>query len=329
MRNATLLSTGAYVPKNKIKNSYFDALLGENVSAWLEENVHIYERYWCTEEESTLDLAEKAAQQALERADLSAATLDLIIIATDTPEYLSPSTASILQHRLGAVNAGTFDVNTACAGFVTALDIACKYIRSDDQYDHVLVIGAYAMSKHLNKKDKKTVTLFADGAGAVVLKAKNTRTKGYLKSQLLTQGQYYDAMGIYAGGAKQPVNKAVIDKQEHQLVFAKRIDSSLNVNVWSKMIEDLCQRIGVTPNDVNHYFFTQININSIWRTLDTLAVPREKGHTVMQKFGYTGSACIPMVLNDVWEKKELKKGDLIFFIGSGGGLAFASLAFRL
>lgn len=198
MRNAVIKSSGMYVPEKIVPNAYFDKLLGEDVSTWLEENVQIYERRWCNENESTVDLCEGAANIALNKAELKASELDLIIVATDTPEYISPSTASKLQHRLGASKAGTFDLNTACAGFVTAMDVASKYIKADENYSNILVIGAYAMSKYLNMEDKKTVTLFADGAGAVVLTASEGNSKeGILTSRLETQGQYCDWMGIY------------------------------------------------------------------------------------------------------------------------------------
>lgn len=328
MRNARIISTGACAPERVVSNQYFNELLGEDVATWLSENVQIHERRWCAPDESTADLCVAAALQALDRAGLKPEQLQLIIIATDTPEFVSPSTAAVVQARLGAVNAGTFDVNTACAGFVTALDIAAKYIRSDDHYNHILVIGAYAMSKYLNLEDKKTVTLFADGAGAVVLQASHEPKLGYLSSQLISQGQYYDWMGIYAGGARHPVSEAVLHNHDHQLKFVHKFPKSLNPKMWSQMVETLCTRIGVQAAQVDQFFITQININAIWDTLDLLGIPHSRAHTIMHQYGYTGSACIPMAFNDAVEKGITKPGDLVFFIGSGGGLAFASAAFR-
>lgn len=328
MRNAVILSTGSYAPDNVLPNSYFDELLGQDVSTWLSENVQIYERRWCKENESTADLCEQAALQALERAQLNADQLDLIIIATDTPEFVSPSTASVLQDRIGATNAGTFDLNTACAGFVTAMDVGSKYIRSDENYQHILVIGAYAMSKYLNLEDKKTVTLFADGAGAVILKAEEGTDRGFLGSQLISKGQYNEWMGIYGGGTHQPVNVEMVQNNDHKLKFVKKFPPELNPDIWSTMAQTLCERHNFTPNDVDKFFITQININSIFETLDKLDQPHEKAHTIMHNYGYTGSACIPMALNDAVEKGIIKRGQLLMFIGSGGGLAFASAAFR-
>lgn len=328
MRNATLIASGAYVPEQVIPNSYIDLLLGEDVSTWLESNVHIYERRWCKDEESTADLCIHAAHEALKNAKLDAKDIDLLIITTDTPEYISPSTASKVQHLCGMTNAGTFDVNTACAGFVTGLDIATKYIKADTQYNHVMVIGAYAMSKYLNKHDKKTVTLFADGAGAVILKASDDSDAGYLGSQLLTKGEYYSYMGIYGGATAAPCSQSILDDGEHQLQFVKKFPKELNPNVWSDMTRTLCQRNDITPLDIDHYFLTQININSIFETMELLNVPRERATTIMHNYGYTGSACIPLAFDKAMSENRVKKGQKLLFIGSGGGLAFASALFQ-
>jgi 3-oxoacyl-[acyl-carrier-protein] synthase-3 len=329
MRNATIAACGAYAPERIIPNSYFDQLLGIDVSTWLAENVKIYERRWCAADESTADLAEKAALQILQRAGVAASELDLIIISTDTPEFVSPSTSSVVQHRIGATNAGTFDINTACAGFVTALDIGAKYIRSDEHYQNVLVIGAYAMSKYLNLEDKKTVTLFADGAGGVLLQATEKEGLGFLSSELITKGEYNSWMGIYGGGTHLPVNEEVIARHEHQLQFVHKFPKELNPQVWSQMIKTLAERTSTEVTAVDQFFITQININAIWETLDLLEIPHERAHTIMHHYGYTGSACIPMAFNDAWEKELVKPGDLVYFVGSGGGLAFASAAFQL
>jgi 3-oxoacyl-[acyl-carrier-protein] synthase-3 len=328
--NAILISSGAYAPERVVPNSYFNELLGEDVDTWLRENVHIYERRWTGPDQSTADLAEAAARQALERAGVRPDQLDLIVISTDTPEFVSPSTASVLQHRLGATRAGTFDINTACAGFVTALDMGAKYIRADEQYQYVLIIGAYNMSKYLNLEDKKTVTLFADGAGAVLLRRDNgAGGRGLLASKLLTEGQYNGWMGIYAGGAHQPVTPEIVAEKKHLLQFVRKFPKELNPEKWTELINLLSERVGVPPQEVDQYFITQININSIWETLDGLGLPRERAHTIMHQYGYTGSACIPMAFNDAWEKGKVKENDLLYFIGSGGGLAFAAAAVRL
>ena len=326
MRNAFIKSVGAYVPERIITNKYFNEILNEDVDTWLVTNLTIKERRWCADNESTADLCVNAANVVLKRANLNAEELDLIIISTDTPEFISPSTASVVQHRINAVKSGTFDLNTACAGFVTALDVACKYIIADKRHNNILVIGAYAMSKYLDLYDKKTVTLFADGAGAVIVSSTNEQ-RGFLASRLHTEGVYNSWMGIYAGGTNKPINEEVIQNKDHLLKFVRKFPKEINPIMWSKMITELSEQTQIPVMQFNHYFMTQININGIWETMDKLEVPRERAHAIMEKYAYTGSACIPMALNDAYEKGKLNIGDKIIFMGSGGGLAFASAAF--
>lgn len=326
-RNAKIIATGMYAPDKIITNEYFNNLLGEDVGTWLEENLTIKERRWCNDDESTADLAESVSQILLKNANLKPDEIDLIILSTDTPEYISPSTASVLQHRLGAKNAGAFDINTACAGFVTAVDMGAKYIQTDDQYNNILALGVYAMSKYLNPEDKKTVTLFADGAGGVILQS-TTEDRGWLGSQLHTEGQYADWMGIYAGGTKTPVNETAIANHDHQLKFVKKFPKEINPIIWTKMVTETVTGIGYNVSDIDMIFLTQININSIRETIDNLGLTMEKTHTVMDRYGYTGSACIPMALAEADTLGKIKQGDLIVFMGSGGGLAFATAVFK-
>ena len=315
-----------HVPELVLPNSYFNELLGEDVDTWLRENVHIYERRWCNENESTADLCQGAALEALQNAQLRPEDIDLIIVATDTPEYVSPSTAAVLQHRIGAKNAGTFDLNSACAGFVTATETATHYIRSGS-VNNVLIVGAYAMSKYLDKTDKKTVTLFADGAGAMILTATNEKSKGHQAGKLISQGQYADWMGIYAGGTKNPITDEVLQEKDNKLKFVKKFPPELNPQMWSSLAQELATKMNLDITAVDQFFITQININAIWETLRILEVDKNKAHTVMHHYGYTGSACIPIAFHEAWEQRKIKEGDTLFFIGSGGGLAFAANAF--
>ena len=329
IRNAIIIGSGSYVPERVVTNQWFNSILGEDVDTWLKEYVQIYERRWCAENESTADLVEKACEIALIDAGISVDKINLLIVGTDTPEYISPSTASVIQNRLGLINAATFDINTACAGFVTALDIGSKYIQSDSDYEYVMIVGAYAMSKHLNILDKKTVTLFADGAGAVILGNTNTARSGFQGSKLFSNGQYNESMGIYGGGSKFPMTHDRIDKKIHQLQFVKKIPSEVNPDIWTGLVHDVCHKAGLSCDDIDHFFFTQINISSIGETMKRLKVPMEKAATIMHKYGYTGSACIPMAF-DQWRKSgKVKTGDTVIFVGSGGGLAFGACLFKI
>ena len=325
LRNARILSTGTAVPDRIVPNSYFDEVLGENVSDWLENNLTIKERRWLSEGESIADLVESAARTILANARVKPEDLDLIIISTDTPEYISPSTAAVIQDRLGARGAGSFDLNAACAGFVTGIDMGAKYMQADPNYKYILVIGAYGMSRYLNLHDKKTVTLFADGASGVLLGV-DSEGIGHLQGLLHTEGQYADWMGIYAGGVKTPVTQEVMENKDHLLKFIKKFPSELNPITWERMVRKVVADSGHELSNVKRAFFTQININSIRATMEALGLPMERAQTVMSHYAYTGSACIPMALNEAHNQGKLNRGDLIVFMGSGGGLAFACSA---
>ncbi|MEJ2679023.1 MAG: ketoacyl-ACP synthase III, partial [Gemmatimonadota bacterium] len=235
-RRAVVTGTGLYAPGRSIPNAEFNERYGQDVDSFLRESRNIEARHFMAADQATSDLVVPAALQALEEAGITAEALDLVVVATDTPDYVSPSTASVVQHKLGAVNAGTFDVNTACAGFVTVADLAWKYIVADASYRHVLVAGAYGMSKHLDFDDYKLATLFADGAGAAVVSAVDGDGDGVgvLASKLFADGSYHDYMGIYGGGTHMPVTPDVIRRKDHLLRFAKKFPAETNPTHWPR-----------------------------------------------------------------------------------------------
>jgi 3-oxoacyl-[acyl-carrier-protein] synthase-3 len=328
MRYARIIGTGYYVPDKVLTNDDLSRLVGENVNEFVSTVLGIHERHVCAENESTADLATEAARKALEAAGISAADLDLIILATDTPEYISPATSVVVQHRLGAKNAGTFDLNSACAGFVTAFDTASKYIIADASYNNVLVIGAYAMSKFVDWSEKKTATIFADGAGAVVVQA-SEEGAGFLASKLVADGSFHDHMGIYAGGTRTPITEEVLREGVWaKLRFAKKYPSEINTEGWPAIVRDVLGKCALTLDDVALFLFTQVNLSTIKEVMAKLDLPMSRTHTVMGKWGYTGSACIPMVLDDAVREGKLNRDDLIIMCASGGGLNMACVAYR-
>jgi len=328
MRFANITSTGVYVPEKIVTNDDLSRILGEDINEFVTQVLGIHERHVCAENESTADLATNAARQALEAARLDASELDLIILATDTPEQLSPATSVVVQHRLGAVNAGTFDVNCACAGFVTALDTASKFIIADSDYRNVLVVGAYAISKYLDWHDKKTATIFADGAGALLLQAKEDHP-GFLAGKLYADGSFHDHMGIYAGGTHLPITNNVIDEGVWTKVrFAKKYPAEVNTEGWPAIIHRVLDKAQLKLDDIKLLLFTQVNLKTIKEVMARLELPMERTHTIMQKWGYTGSACIPMVLHDAVGAGKLTRGDNLIMCASGGGLNMACVAFR-
>jgi 3-oxoacyl-[acyl-carrier-protein] synthase III len=323
--SAVIRGTGMYAPDRVVLNEEFNKMYGKDVDTFLREKRNIHQRRFMADDQATSDLIVPAALQAMKNAGVIANDLDLILVSTDTPDYLSPSTAAVVQFKLGAKNAGAFDINSACAGFVTALDMAAKYVTVDPQYQNILVVGAYGMTKYLNYDDMKIATLFADGAGAVIVQPSKAGP-GILASKLFADGQYHDYMGVYAGGTKTPITHSVVENKKHLLDFAKKIPIETNGTQWPRLTNILLDRLQKRASDIDHFFLTQINIQSIHEALDNLGLPHSKSHNVMDRYGYTGSACIPMALHDAVSQSKLKKGDLVFMLGSGGGLSMAALA---
>jgi 3-oxoacyl-[acyl-carrier-protein] synthase-3 len=323
-RYAHVLGTGLYAPEKVVPNSFFNELYKKDIDTFLRTQRNIFERRWMSPKQATSDLILPAARQALSKSGLKPSDLDLIIVATDTPDYLSPSTATVVQFKLGAEKAGTFDLNSACAGFVTAMDVGAKYIQADPHYQNVLVVGAYAMSKWLNLEDYKIATLFADGAGAAVLQSRH-EPGGVLSSRLYTDGQYHDYMGIYAGGSARPFSQEVLDQKAHLLNFAKKIPLETNPTLWPKLTQQMLEETGKTLSDVKCFLMTQINIQLINETLEKMGIDKNLSHNIMDRYGYTGSASIGMAMADADHQGKLKKNDLLCLLSSGGGVSMGTM----
>ncbi len=324
-RYAQIASTGRYVPDRVMTNAEFEPLLGRPVDQWLREKVGIVERHVMAEEQTTSDMVVAASIQALERAGLDAAVLDLVIVATDTPDYISPGTSSVVQAKLGARRAGTFDVNCACAAWATGMDVAARQIATDPDINTVLVAGGYGMTKFLDWHDLYTATLFADGAGAAVLRAGDR--PGFLGGKMIAAGEFHDALGIYTGGTYRPATLENVEKfGPPKVQFVKKFPSTFNSENWPPLIMDVLGKAGWHLDDVDLFIFTQLNLRTIEQMMGILGQPMSKTHYIMDKWGYTGSACIPMALDDAVEKGMLRPGMKLLFCASGGGLAMAASA---
>jgi 3-oxoacyl-[acyl-carrier-protein] synthase-3 len=185
------------------------------------------------------------------------------------------------------------------------------------------------MSKFLDWTEKKTATIFADGAGAVVLQAIENSDEGWLASKLEARGEYHDFLGIFAGGSKYPIDAGELENGYRTKVrFAKRTPPEINFEGWQRIVREILERAGLALDDVNLFLWTQVNLSTIKQVMAALGQPFEKTHTIMDKWGYTGSACIPMVLHDAIEAGKLKRGDTVVFCASGGGINMAAMVFK-
>jgi len=328
-RSAVVTGLGMYVPEKILTNEDIEEMLDRPGTAdWLVENVGIRQRHIMAEDEVTSDLALHASREALENAGIEADELDMIILSTDTPDYLSPATSVVVQHKLGAKNAGTFDVNCACAGLVTSLDIASRYLGTDSHIEAILVIGAYGMTKFVDWTDHYTCTLFADAAGAMVMQASEER-EGFIASKLIADGSFHDHLGVFVGGTAEPPTVEAIQSHRHHLAFRKRFPADTNLQHWPVLTRDCVSKAKLSIKDIDWIFFTQVNLRTIEAVMKELDLPLDKTHNVMDKWGYTGSACIALAMYDAIDQGKLPppgqgNGENIALCSSGGGFNMAA-----
>jgi 3-oxoacyl-[acyl-carrier-protein] synthase-3 len=328
-RYANIVSTGRYLPEREVTNdelrARFDAAIPEFVTK-MEESTGIRSRFWAPDDWATSDVALPAARQALERAGRRPEDVDLIILGTDSPDYITPATSVVLQHKLGAVNAGTFDVGCACASFPTALAAGAGLIAVNPSLKTVLVVGVYLMHKLADRNDPM-VFFYGDGAGAAVLEP--GARPGFVASASQAGGAYHRHWGLYAGGTFEPATVEAVEKGRTRVKMLERYPPEINHEGWPRLARRVAANGGFALSDVDLIIFTQVRRPSIELVMADLGLPMEKTHTIMEEWGYTGSACIPMAFDDAVAKGRVKSGDLVVFVGSGVGYNQAAAAFRL
>lgn len=326
-----IISTGVYAPGKAIDNQELKALAGIDFdSEKLEKKLGIYHRHIAHLrgiEETTADFATKAGLHAIESAGIDASEVGLIIVATDTPEFITPATSILVQGRIQGAESwtSTFDVSASCASFTIALDNAARIMATDSSINYALVIGVYNMPAFIRPDDAFGYSIFADGAGAVVLK--RNPVAAYINGQLLADGTQWDYIGIYAGGSRNPVTEETLKNNKHGLLNLQPLPGDRNVRLWPMVVNRLLQKAEMEISKVDHFVFTQINRSVIEKVMEELKQPIDKACFVMDKYAYTGSACIPMAFHHAIQDGKIKKGDTVMFMASGAGLAVGSNLF--
>jgi 3-oxoacyl-[acyl-carrier-protein] synthase-3 len=325
-RCATIASTGCYLPEIPVTN---DELRKRFVKFpkfvdLMEESTGITCRWHVPEDWATSDVALPAARQAIERAGLKPEDIDLIILGTDSPDYITPATSVVLQYKLGAKNAGTFDVGCACASFPTAMACGAGWLITNPSIKAVLVVGVYLMHKLADPEDP-TSFFYGDGAGAAVLVPSDR--PGFVGSAAQAGGEYYKHWGIYSGGTYEPASVASVQAGRTQVKLVERYPPEVNHEGWPRLTRKLAAGCGFEVSDIDFILFTQVRRPSIDLVMADLGLPMERTHTIMEAWGYTGSACIPMALDDAMTKKKIHSGDRLVLVGSGVGYNQAAVAF--
>ncbi|MFH1587591.1 MAG: beta-ketoacyl-ACP synthase III [Candidatus Diapherotrites archaeon] len=325
MKSAGIAATGIYVPEKVVTNKDIEKLM-DTSDEWIWEHIGIRERRFARPDQPTSDLAIRAGELALKNAGIGADELDMIFVATCSPDMFSPSTACIVQDKIGAGNAGAVDVNNACTGFVYGLEIASKFI-ADSSSKNVLLIGAEKLSVALSVKDRSTYVFFADGAGAAVLKEAEKGT-GVIGSYLRADGSGAMYLGIPAGGTAMPSTHETLDSGMHTVKMNGGKIWGFAVKAFPDAVRKALERTGYSVEDVDMIIPHQANYNIIVEGMKKLGLPMEKTHTNMDKYGNTVSASIPIALHEAAELGKIKKGDLVVLAGFGGGLSWGANVIR-
>jgi len=316
-----IIGTGSYLPLRVLSNKDLEKMV-DTSDAWIVERTGISERRIASEDEAASDLACHAAEKALNDGGVKPSDIDFIIVATVTPDMLFPSTACLVQNRLGAKRAFAFDLSAACSGFIYALSVADQYIKSG-MYQMGLVIGSDVFSKVTDWTDRNTCVLFGDGAGAVILKA-DTGDKGIVSSHLYSDGTSWDMLYVPGGGSRIPPGEDMINNRQQFVKMRGNETFKVAVNTMCASINDALKSNGLTANDIKLFIPHQANLRIIQAIGKKLNVPMERFMINLDRYGNTSAASIPIALDEAVKEGRIEEGDNILLEAFGGGLTWGA-----
>jgi 3-oxoacyl-[acyl-carrier-protein] synthase-3 len=322
-QQAHITGWGVAVPKRVLTNEEI-AQWVDTSDEWIRTRTGIRERRIASPEESTATLAAEAALEALEVADLNPLNVDLIIVATSSPEHLFPATASLVQDRIGAVRAGAFDLSAACTGFILALNMAAQAIRSGSIKSSI-VIGSETLSRLTNWKDRNTCILFGDGAGAFVLQASDL-PGGVLSAVMRSDGSGGNLLSLPAGGSRKPASQDTVKNGEHFIHMNGREVFRFATRVMAQATHEVLELAGLALEDIQLIVPHQANQRIIDSAARGLKLPLEKFVINVERYGNTSTASIPLATVEAVRDGRLNPGDRIVFVGFGSGLTWGAVA---
>lgn len=320
MFNAKITGTGSYLPEKILTNKDLESIV-DTTEEWIYARTGIKQRHVAAEHETASSLAENAARKALEAANLDASEIDLIIIGTSSPDRIFPSTACILQTKLGVGDCAAFDVQAACSGFIYALGTAYQFIKAGGA-KKALVIGTEVNSRILNWNDRGTCIIFGDGAGAVVLEA--SEEQGVLSTHLHSDGQYQDLLYI-----NNPINSQKDDIDQAFMHMSGNDVFKVAVRTLGQIVDKTLEANNMQKSDVDWLVPHQANIRIISSVAKKLKMPLEKVVLTIEKQGNTSAASIPLALDQAVRDGRIKKGDTVLMEAFGGGFVWGSALVRM
>lgn len=321
-RTVSIVGTGSYVPERVLTNQDLCRIV-DTTDEWITSRTGIKERRIAAKDELTSDMAARAALAAMEQAGIAASEIDLILVATASPDMVFPATACFVQAKIGAINAACLDVSAACAGFLFAVEIAQQFITSHT-YDTALVIGAEKLSSITNWTDRNTCVLFGDGAGAAILRHRSESMHGVISTHIGSNGQFADILYMPGGGCRTPITAENAHQHLQTIhmsgkdVYKQAVISMLDAS--NKALE----KAGLKIEDIACVIPHQANIRIIEAITERLKIPAEKVFINVDRFGNTSAAAVAIALDEANRSGRFKKGDYILMAVFGGGLTWAS-----
>lgn len=316
-----IIGVGSYVPKKILTNHDLEKMV-DTSDEWILDRTGIRERRIASEDEASSDLAFKASQVALRDAGIKPRDLDFIIVATVTPDMLFPSSACLVQQKLGVEGIFAFDISAACSGFVYALSVADQYIKSG-LYRTGLVIGAEVFSRLVDWTDRSTCVLFGDGAGAAVLQADNG-ARGIISTHLHSDGTLWDLLYVPGGGSRNPPSEEMLQNRLQYIKMRGNETFKVAVNTLSESIREVLKYNGLTPDDIKLFIPHQANLRIIQAVGKKLNIPIEKFKVNLDIYGNTSAASIPIALYEAVKEGRVGNGDYILLEAFGGGLTWGA-----
>jgi 3-oxoacyl-[acyl-carrier-protein] synthase-3 len=325
-KNIKIAGTGSYLPPKVLTNADLEKIV-DTSDEWITVRTGIKERRIAKDSEASSDLALRAAKNALKSASIKPKELDLIMISTVTPDMSFPSTACVVQDKLGAKDAAALDISAACSGFVYGL-VLCHSLISQGAYKKVLLIASETLSKITDWKDRATCVLLGDGAGATVLTPSDDKEQGILASILGAVGSAGELLYLPAGGSRNPPTHKTIDKRLHYLKMRGNELFKLAVKCLVEAAEHVINEAKVTSKGIDLFIPHQANIRIITATAKRLGIPREKVYINVDRYGNTSAATIPIALDEAVKEGKVKRGDLVLLDAFGGGLTWGAVLLR-
>lgn len=319
---AVITGCGSFVPASILTNEDLSRKV-DTSDEWITTRTGIKCRHITTDGETTAYLAGEAAKRALAYAGLSGADIDLITVATITPEMVFPSTACFVQQAVGAKNAWVFDLAAACSGFVYSLHLVQHLIEAG-RLNNALVIGAETLTKITNWKDRTSCILFGDGAGAVVLQRKDNAGRGIIYSTLGADGTYWESLNCQAHGSRNPVNRPLANPDMAFMQIKGREVYQQAVRRIVEAVTDCMSHCGLTIDDVAMVISHQMNARIIESAAKRLELPPEKVFVNIQNYGNTSAASVPIAFDECMRQGRLKKGDIVIFVAFGAGVTWGA-----